>query len=180
MTKLVILASLLGMSTLAHADTSLSATQPAEPKTYIQGGLVAGGIYEAALYGAVELDAGRRLGHGPLWVHAMVAKGGMAAIWTTPMSTDYFELRAGVEARSCARSGLVCGLAGLDLGGRYEKQITHSPSDTVDAKDSVLVPRVGFDLGGDHLRVRQMIEYAVAPFSGHSGFGLSLGVAYQF
>ncbi|MDB4953627.1 MAG: hypothetical protein JWO36_1196 [Myxococcales bacterium] len=158
------------------------ATEPAQPKTepngYVQLGFVIGGA-TGGMYDAMALEGGVRLGRSPFWIHGLASKGNMMDLDYPASSSEYAELRAGLEVRSCSPNGLWCGIAGVDAGYRRERLITMI--DSVHVDEEVLVPRFGLDVGGDGLRFRPMIEFATSPLSTRGdGIALSLAVAYQF
>lgn len=166
MQKLLILASILGTASLAHA----------EPTSYVQGGATLGGDH-VGIFGAYTAEGGYRLTDNGLWAHAMVASGGMGGVDETTYASEYLVARAGIESRGCAFDGAVCGVLGVDAAARHEMLMDEYDSGRLDG--IAAIPRVGFDLGGTHLRFRAGLE-GIVDQRGLSGASLVSGIAYQW
>jgi len=180
-------------SSAARADSTVETVHASQPAHYVQAGLMAGGAAPVAglnVMGAVE--AGKRLGDSPAWIHAAAAFG---ASGDDQGPGTNFQLHVGIEGRACAWEGRFCGVGGLDAGyqsGRWSDRDDASRNESVDAL--VMVPRLGIDAGGPKVRVRLALEadYALVAqrepsSSGKTGNGpglvgveLGLGVAYQW
>jgi len=192
-TALTLAALISLVSSTALADTAVEAVHASQPAHYVQAGLMAGGAAPVAglnIMGAVE--AGKRLGDSPAWIHTAAAFG---ASGDDQGPGSNFQLRVGIEGRACALEGRLCGVGGVDAGyqaGRWSDRDDASRNESVDAL--VMVPRLGVDAGGSRVRVRLALEadYAVVAqrepsSSGETGNGpglvgveLGLGVAYQW
>ncbi|HTR55113.1 MAG TPA: hypothetical protein VMJ10_30715 [Kofleriaceae bacterium] len=127
------------LPSLARADApgsvtaSTSAPAP-DLHMFVAGG---GGIVEGGGK-AVFAEAAIEVGQGPLWLHGMLAELGPGE-----MSTLEWFPRAGFELREC-KDKSQCAIFAADLGA-------------VDGI-AIVTPRFGFDVGGDHLRVRAIGE----------------------
>jgi len=164
MMKSHIVASLLCTAAVAHADTS-----------YVGAGVTLGGD-SVGLYGAYTAEGGYRLSNA-LWAHGMIAKGGMAGVDEPTYASDYFALRGGIEARACVTPAFMCGIAGVDLAARHEVLMDEYDSGKRDG--FAIVPRLGADIGGKHLRLRAMSELT-ATAQKWDGFALVGGLTYQW
>lgn len=158
MNRLVIAALLAALQTRAHA----------EPTRYLAGGMMFGAaepVYDGynVMAGA---DGGYRLDE-LWWAHAGVGYGTSVDRFGqhVPNGGRNGLVRGGVEARWCAGT-VLCGIAGVDLGVQHGSWTHREYSPTSDAgimqsySDTafVAIPRMGFDVGGDRLRVRVAIE----------------------
>ena len=163
----------------------------AEPTQYVQVDAMIGGatpVVGPNLLGAVE--GGYRL-TSVWWVHGEV--GGGPAADDQGKGTNA-QLRGGIEARSCTRSNVLCGMLGLDLGAfRGTWSSSDASGETEHVVSLVAVPRVGIDFGGSHVRGRAGIELDEALAGDHMssfapttmtngtiGLELAAGVAYQW
>jgi hypothetical protein len=170
---------MMAAATARAQPSAIEAVEPASAapaSTYLQGGVMAGFDSDAAV-GAWRVDGGYRLGESALWIHGVVADGKAAGIDETTMSSSYFTTRLGVEGRSCTQHGFACVGAGLD-GGLRSLQLA-AEYDHIDAVGAVIVPRIGVDLGGDHVRVAAGIEL-VLDEDGPSGSDATAGLAYRW
>jgi hypothetical protein len=167
MKSLVTFAALVTLSAPALAEP-YDATQPARPADgYLVSSVSVGG--QRALRGGLSLELGHRMSEdSPLFLHVMAAAGTNATFGTGGGS--YQQLRAGVEARTCAAREFFCAFAGLDAG--YQRDRINSepwgfghgePGDPyiVNAHDLIVVPRLGVE-AGRRIKVRSAIE---APLS---------------
>ncbi|MBL8623102.1 MAG: hypothetical protein JNK64_17430 [Myxococcales bacterium] len=144
-----------------------------------------GQTYVAALTSAsvdqfIAFDAGAEVGTrlaGPWWGHGSLRVGQAG---DSEGSGSHFELRVGAEHQGCNVTGSVCHLVGLDLGfqaSTWEKEDMHERHN-----GPLIAPRLGLDLGGDHLRLRLALEargYVSAAGGAIPGLGLSAGLAYR-
>src|SRR5262249_52520050 len=127
---------------IAHAD----------PAAYVQAEGLVGGASPIGLDAMVGIEGGYRLAHGPFWVRGAVAYG--------PGGDDQGggsvgQVRAGLEARWCGRERALCGVVALDLGGQYATWQHHQPdAGSETGKGLLMIPRIGLDTGGDHIRFR--------------------------
>ena len=165
MMKFVVLASILGTASLAHA----------EPTSYAQGGVTAGADH-VGWFTAYTVEGGYRV-HDGLWLHGMFAYGGMAGIDEPTYDSQYLVARAGVEGRACVGGGVLCAMAGVDAAARHEMLMNEYDSGKLDGTG--LVPRVAFDLGGKHLRYRGGVDVTVDGH-GFGGIAVATGLAYQW
>jgi hypothetical protein len=130
-------------------------------------------------------DAGLRLGDLPMAVHASIATGGSL---DADNGGDFYRWTAGVEARS-ARAG---SYAFLDLDLGYQHQTWGDPADAEVGeyeihRGALAIGRVGYDTGGEHIRVRAAFElYSYdREFVGEmsqawqTGGGFSLALGYR-
>ena len=167
------------------ADDGGAATAPAPAKFYMTAA-VTGGADEAAdwLAAGGGIAGGYRL-NDTLWVRGRIdtsARVGWGAFnqgatFHSP-TREHVDALVGLEMRRCS-SAAVCMTLGSDAGVR-------SP-DSKYGTGFEMVPRVGLDVGGEHLRFRPAVEAHVAWASGFDteigvlpalGIGLSLGAAY--
>lgn len=132
---------------------------------------------------AVTAQGGRQLGATPIYARGQV---GLGAAADPEGSGRFLEARGGLEARSCGPSGGMCFHAGLDVG----YQISTWRGDDADERHTglLLVPRVGGDVGGRHLRFAFGLDFrswnrstdASLPSEHETGLGVDLGLRYQF
>jgi hypothetical protein len=185
---------LLTLATVAHADVTEPTTEltttavgpvTAAPHGYVESGVMAGGNNDLLTIGAT-IDAGFHLDHTPFWIHARVAGGAGDKLFGVGTGS-LFQVRAGVESRSCAFDGVVCAMAGVDLGLQHTTWTGHdeswfsdsTPPDMTTTIDRfVAVPRVGLDIGG-RVRFRPSLE-ADIDGQGVSGANLDLALAVQW
>lgn len=186
---------LLTLATVAHAEVGEPTTEletavtvpplTTAPHAYVQTGVMAGGNNDLITLGAT-VDAGFHLDHTPFWIHARVAGGAGGKLFATGTGS-LFQVRAGVESRSCAFDGVVCAMAGLDLGLQHTTWTGHddpwfsdsvAPDMTTTIDRFVAVPRVGLDIGG-RVRFRPSLE-ADVDGQGVSGVNLDLALAVQW
>ncbi len=179
MTKLVL--ALLAIASAAHAD----------PTRYLETDVMIGGATPVVGPNILGAVSGGYLLRPNLWGHAEVAAGPAADDQGTGSN---WQARAGLEARACTASGVACALAGLDAGvlhGQWTRQDMPDEYERVTA--AVLVPRLGFDLGGRSLRARVELEIDEAIAGSHVtsfmppttpggtiGVELAAGAAYQW
>jgi len=185
--KSIAFVSLLLAST-AHADPAPEATR------YLQTSVLVGGAAPVVGPNALlAVDGGYRLGSSPLWFHAVAAYGPAADDQGTGSDEH---LRVGVEARACRRDGLACAMVGLDAGAQQGVWRSSDADRTETVTSVVVVPRIGVDAGGEHIRVRAGLELAegiarnetvhmagtdtTSTGSGPTGIELGLGIAYQW
>lgn len=112
-------------------------------------------------------------------------------------------VRGGVEARWCAGT-ILCGIAGADLGLQhgtftdrvYSATVIDGVVESTTDNAFVVIPRIGFDVGGDRIRARIAIEAETALVehgttttnmvtttqsqTGVIGVELAAGVAFQW
>ncbi len=178
-------------SAIALAQPGLVAPIPEEPSSYLGGGVVVGGVHTdsgsgaSGLYGAFELEGGIRLSAigSKFWARAVLLKGGMGVLDCCTTANDYLEARVGLEGPMCSAHSLACFVIGVDVGVRHALLMAGdgSVADSVnlDATTAVIVPRLGFDIGSTHFRVRPSAEVAFASDGGY-GVALSLSSAYRW
>ena len=194
-------AAVLFASPLAHADTRVAALEPpsetpelvaaapapALPSLYLSAG-ASFGAEDAAdwVAGGAAIAGGYRL-TDTLWVRGRVdfaARMGYGAVnqSVTLVAPEqaHVDVLVGLETRRCTNPSL-CLIAGTDGGYRS--------ADSKYGAGVEFVPRVGLDVGGDHLRLRPAIEATVAWIGDFDhevgilpslGIGASLAVAYQW
>jgi hypothetical protein len=172
----------------------------AEPGSYVAGGGDVG--FQLGFMGAMTVDAGVRLARSPVIVHGAVARGQFSDLNEAVGSNSdtgfihgsgmFVQARAGLELEQCTTSGVFCGLAGADLGvlrsGTTDGPFSMTPS--VRYTQEQIIPRVGLDVGGAHLRLRVTFDItggltqrsAPQPGSeqGVQGYALGTAVAYRF
>jgi hypothetical protein len=194
-TALTIAAIVSLASGTAAAQSPAEAVRAPQPARYVQAGLMTGAaapVVALNVMGAVE--AGQRLADSNAWLHAAVAYG-QSGDDQGPGSN--FQLRAGIEGRTCGWEGHVCGVGGLDIGyqaGRWSDRDDATRRESVDAL--VAVPRIGLDAGGRNVRFRvgfevdcglaaQRERQSVSSNTGDAspgivGIELGAGVGYQW
>jgi hypothetical protein len=96
--------------------------------------------------------------------------------------TGEIEARTGIEARGCRRTS--CLLGGIDAGGRVT---TTTGANNIEGEGTtpVFAPRLAFETGLEHLRLRVGIDlYSYTPGGGHElsvgAFQLAVGAHYVF
>jgi hypothetical protein len=166
MGRLALLAVLLTAS-VASADDYIADpldvhAQGGEPAAYAAAGLVLDQSQGFLSNGGVA-ELGQRLGRSPWFVHVLGQAGAIRRS-DEPGTGTFFEVRAGLEARSCRSGGMVCGSAGLDLGfhrGDFTHVTFENGGQRVETPESLdgleAVPRFTIDAGG-RLRVRASLE----------------------
>jgi hypothetical protein len=149
----------------------------AEPQSYVsvggEVGNVVGTISETATVGGgYRLDS-RPL--YPLYLHAQLATGmfsdlseaiggsGGGNVGFYHGQGRYLQARAGVESLRCTTRGMICAVAGADLGVLRTGMTSGPFTDTPSARytQEQVIPRVGLDVGGERLRLRTTVELAV-------------------
>jgi hypothetical protein len=153
MNKLIKLLGLvpLVVAGAAHAQPASEPTPANTPLTSADG-YVAVGVMSGASRHFVEaatIDGSYRV--GPIWLHATAAEG--HAVW---IHGPFEQLRAGAEVVGCRAESTTCVVAGVD--GGVERTSDVSNDQVVTRTEAVVVPRVGLDIGEDHVRIRPMIE----------------------
>ena len=180
MKRIIIPAALLASTTIASAQPSLTESAPAptsdEHAYYVQAGAELGGA-QGAVFLAPTIEAGVRLGSGPLWAHGMILSGGAGEIDEANTTGTILQVRGGVEARTCSASRIACASAGIDVGYSHAQVMAEDWTDKWSG--GMLIPRVGLDVGGDHLRVRPGVEVGFDS-KGWNQLGLTAAVAYQW
>lgn len=198
--------AVLAASSLAHADPRVAALDPtsgppgaspeltattapavAPPSLYLAAG-ASFGAEDAAdwVAGGAAITAGYRL-TDTLWVRGRVdteARMGYGAVnqSITLVSPEraHVDVLVGLETRRCASPGL-CLVAGSDGGYRS--------ADSKYGAGVEFVPRIGLDVGGDHLRFRPALETTIAWIGDFDhevgilpslGIGASAAIAYQW
>ncbi len=191
MKHLLVILLVVATSSLAEAQPALSTPAQRDPAQYLETDLMVGGAAPVAgLNALVAVQGGYRLWHN-LWLHG---EAGYGHAQDDQGGGSNMQLHAGLESRPCIVRGIVCAVVGADLGyaqGSWVSDLARDQMESVSAL--VAVPRLGLDLGGDHVRVRLGIEADVA-LAGHHreiggmeaaagslvALGLGLGVAYQW
>lgn len=200
MNKLTVVACVLGSSTAALADTRVAlldppgapgATEqaqaaPAPAHLYVSADAIGGADTSVDwMAGGGGITAGYRLSD-TLWFRGRIDTIARVGYGTLPGDASlhsptqaHADALVGVETRRCT-SPATCFTVGADAGLR-------SPDSRYGAGIEV-VPRVGLDVGNDHLRFRPSVEAKVAWISGYDtelggvlpafGLGVSLGAAY--
>ena len=161
--KRVVCLSLLFLTRIAVAQPGVEdpPPPPAPPKAqpHVENMFITGGLLltvDHFLNAAWMADAGVRLGDLPLAVHASIAKGGSL---DADNGGDFWRWTAGLEARS-ARSG---NYAFIDLDLGHQHQTWGNPIDAEVGefevhRGALVLGRIGYDLGGEHVRVRAAFE----------------------
>ena len=159
--------------------------RPGEPSPLAPGYVTAGAAVSSDHFVnlAVTAQLGRQLGATPIYARGQLGVGTAA---DPEGSGRFLEARGGLEARSCRPSGALCFHGGLDVG----YQISMWRGDDADERHTglLLVPRVGGDAGGRHLRFTFGLDFrswnrssdASIPSQHETGLGLDLGLRYQF
>jgi hypothetical protein len=163
------------------------AEPPVDHTAYVEGGVTGGFAFGPglAVYGAGTVEGGARLNTGPLWLHGFVAEGVLAGIdgYGMTLSSNYLQLRGGLEARRCTGGRIVCVGGGIDAGYRRERLV--AMDDGIRDDSIIVVPRATLDLGGGHLRFRTSFEITVNRSFTYSGSygggpGVTTGLAYAW
>ena len=177
---IVAMLTVLTVTSIAHALPPVATPTPAPARVALEVGVAAGETLERDLYLGLTIGAGYRWTSW-LWVHAW------ASIATAPVvrfaGADQVEgannrlaaVRAGLEAHLCTRTAVFCGIAGIDLGYRYDKFT--SRVDTQDRSGPAAIARLGLDFGSDVLRVRPVLEGTSTATADTTAF--VLGLAYR-
>ena len=170
-------------------DTAPIAAVSPLPSAYVSlGGAIGIGGAVSWLYGGTQVEGGYRL-TDTLWVRGRLDRAarigyGVINQSVTIISPEHPHTDAvlGIETRRCHRDA-VCVVAGADAGYRFADDNFHG--------GLTMVPRVGLDLGGRHLRVRPAVE-ASASFIRQRvgepelagmpalGIGFTTAVAYEW
>jgi hypothetical protein len=172
--RLAVTAALfLSLPSVAAAD-EVSAPPAAPSATYVSA------LTAASVDQFIAFDAGAELGTrlaGAWWGHGSLRLGQAG---DAEGSGGHFEVRVGAEHQACNASGAVCRVVGLDLGfqaSTWEKEDMHEKHN-----GPLVAPRLGLDVGGDHLRLRLALEaraYVSATGGAIPGLGVSAGLAYR-
>lgn len=195
MRNVIVVTSLL-VATAAHAQPAeLTATAAPAPRStptgYLETGAMAGGNGDLLTL-AATFDAGYHLDRTPLWIHARVATGTGDKLFAEGTGS-LLQVRAGIESRGCVFDGMLCAMAGVDLGyqrttwrGRDEPPfVVGNDTGTVTTTEmstiidrAIAVPRLGLDIGGA-VRVRPSVELDVGS-AGVDGANATLALAFQW
>ena len=139
----------------------LPAIVHAEPTAYVQADAMVGAAVPIAGFNLMRgIEAGYHLSTSPFWVRGVAATG--TGEDDQGSGTNRFA-RAGLEARTCTQSGVACFVAATDVGyqsGSWQKSDDPAQHEAVQAV--VVTPRIGLDLGDEHVRFRLAIEWAEA------------------
>jgi hypothetical protein len=172
-----------------ETEASLPAPSPARADRYVSvGGSFGANTAVDWLYGGASVDGGYRL-TDTLWIRGRFnesARIGDGAINQGPMlvAPQYptTEVLSGLEWRGCANRA-VCVVGGFDVGYRFG-QLRYGHDGVTTA------PRIGLDVGTEHLRFRPMVEANVSAPRNYDteiqgfwpafGIGLTTAVAYQW
>jgi hypothetical protein len=172
--RLAPLACLVAMGSVAQAE----GPPYGHPNGYAAAGAITG--TDQHDFNGAAVEVGHRIAASSLFARVM----GHAGSNEGGGRGTYKQGRAGVEARTCSPTGMVCGSFGVDVGlhrgvftpfvpptsSGVARAIIDSPDDRRDA--TVVAPRLTID-GGGQVRVRGMIEL---PQHYHAG-GRTSGVA---
>jgi hypothetical protein len=157
------------------------------PSLYLSAG-ASFGVDDAAdwVAGGAAISAGYRL-TDTLWIRGRLDTGARMGYGAVNQSITlvapeqaHVDALVGLETRRCSSPEL-CLVAGSDAGYRS--------ADSRYGAGVEFVPRIGLDVGGDHLRFRPAIEATVAWLGGFDteigilpalGIGASMAVAYQW
>ena len=159
---------------------------PATP-AFVDHAYVAGGTLltvDHFLNAAWMVDGGVRLGDLPLAIHASAATGGSL---DADNGGDFWRVTAGIEARSHAMG---YGYTFLDLDLGYQHQTWGDPDPVANEfevhRGGLAIARVGYDVGGDHVRFRAAFElykyhreFVDEMTTWDTGGGFTLGLAYR-
>jgi hypothetical protein len=159
---------------------------PPAPPAFIDHAYVNGGLMftvDHFLNAAWLVDGGVRLGDLPIAIHASAATGGSL---DADNGGDFWRFMAGVELRSSAGAR---GYTFLDLDLGYQHQ-TWNPHDEFEAevhRGSLACARIGYDGGGEHIRVRAAFElykyhreFVDEMTTWDTGGGFTLAAGYRF
>ena len=123
-----------------------------------------------------QLEGGVRLGQTPLYARGVLEAGGVATVVLD--DGTYLAGRLGLELRHRWL------FVGADAGVRRATVVDDErmPSTTKRFTEEMLVPRVGIDIGGAHLRGRFAAELPILHDDGDvvGGFGITAAVSYAF
>ncbi|HEY1557969.1 MAG TPA: hypothetical protein VGF94_24235 [Kofleriaceae bacterium] len=178
MKTLVILATLVATASIAAAQPALTAATPApaaEPSSYF----AAGGVYGAAprtMFIGASFEYGAQIRQGPLWFHAQVVAADAGEIDDGPLPGTLLQGRVGIEARDCSTAWL-CMIASVDGAVTHTQYMSDDAS--LDRVGAMVIPRVGFDVGTQYLRVRPTIELGVDS-DGMAQLAVTATVAYRY
>ncbi len=174
------LALVTAIPTLAHAadvDDSVvehELTAPRAPSAYLQLGSTLG-TDDDGMWLAATVEGGLRLAHTPLWAHGQVAFGSAEElfVWDDGDRGRFTSARGGLEARATVpyTDGLVGVYAGIDIGYR---SLGYGDPMSSSSGTAIAVARLGFDVGGTHLRVRPGLDGTT------DGLALNAALAYQW
>lgn len=180
----IVVVVVVAMASVARAQPAL--TPPIAPAAeapaqfYAETGAAVGvGI---GIYAAWVAELGYRPGGGSLSIHATVQSGSVplfGAFDEHVTSSGYLALRSGVDERGCAVGGVWCGFVGIDLGYLHQYATT-SGDEHRDERVAVVVPHVGFDVGGRRVRLRVGFEAARGWQDYWEALGLTAGLAYSW
>jgi hypothetical protein len=163
------------------AILAASSTASAQPAAELSTGYVSvGGIVSLDTGGAVagyQLEGGVRLGDLPLYARGVLEGGAVAGVVLA--SGVYTSARLGLELRH--RWVFV----GTDVGvrrGTLEHDTHSTMTVTSRFEEGLVVPRVGVDIGGAHLRGRFAAELPLLFADGDRGWGIGVtaGLSYAF
>jgi hypothetical protein len=159
---------------------------PAAPPQHVDPAYITGGILmtvDHLLNAAWLLDGGVRLGDLPIAIHASAAKGGSL---DADNAGDFWRLMAGVELRSSAGEGNY-GFLDLDLGYQHQTWNPHDEFEAEEHRGALAAARVGYDAGGEHIRVRATFElykyhreFVDEMTTWDTGGGFTLAAGYRF
>jgi hypothetical protein len=138
------------------ATVAAAEPAPASPAATESRGLVGGGVLVAGdeflnIGGAVEL--GLQIPQTPLIVHAL---GSLGSSGDGEGSGDFARIIGGIEANTCRPGRAFCVFVGIDVG--YQRQTWSKLDEMEDHRGLLVGPRLGFDAGGDHTRVRLSLD----------------------
>ena len=164
------------------ADPTPDDAAPAvRSRGYLAAGTMAG-VDDIFRFGGT-LEGGVRIGDSPLFVHGLVGAGAGGGIYD---EGTYLQLRAGVEARTCTRTALLCGFAGADLALTSDSITRDADYDHAMHRTTQrfgVVPRIGGELGRT-IKLRASIEapiYAPTVMDDATvGLAFNLGLGYAF
>jgi hypothetical protein len=157
---------------------------------------------------AASIDADVRIASTPWYAHGAIASGSFddlsEAIGSESASAFYRgsgtfrQARLGAEYLRCSSSGHVCGAYGVDIGVLRTSDTSGPLTDTpsVHYTQEQLIPHLGLDAGGAHLRARVFAELALGAtqreaaspsnmsetesLAGGQGVMVGAGLAYRF
>lgn len=185
---LVVLARVASAQPAYDPDPVPEATPDDVPlrRAYMQLGAQIGADH-GETFTATRADGGYHLGHSMLWVHGAVVVGGPLPPFSLGIGTEHevsgslHQVVGGIEARACGGVA-VCGAIGLDAGLmslEYDDKSRSTPMSSASwhYSSAVVVPRMQFDFGGDHVRLRPSIEFPLGPYV--TGTNVSVAVALQ-
>jgi hypothetical protein len=149
-------------------------------RVYVTGGLLL--TVDHFLNAAWLLDGGVRLSDLPIAIHANAATGGSL---DADNGGDFWRVMAGVELRSSTGAA---GYAFLDMDLGYQHQTwSDDPSEHEVHRGPLAGARIGYDAGGEHIRVRATFElykyhreFVNEMTTWDSGGGFTLAAGYRF